>query len=59
MAAGELRGRTPQLRPRQQAHLEGLDEAGALVTADLAELFDVGRSTVYRALRRAEEDLSA
>jgi len=52
-AAGKLRGRKPKLTPRQEAHLVDLHRAGGKSTADLAELFGVGRSTVYRAIERA------
>nr|MBA2549468.1 helix-turn-helix domain-containing protein [Nocardioidaceae bacterium] len=40
------------LNPRQEAHLVELFETGEHSTAELADLFGVGRSTVYRALER-------
>jgi DNA invertase Pin-like site-specific DNA recombinase len=43
----------PKLTPRQQAHLVALHEDGEHTIAELAELFSVGRSTVYRAIERA------
>jgi DNA invertase Pin-like site-specific DNA recombinase len=52
-AAGKLRGRKPKLSPRQEAHLVELHRAGEKSPAELAELFNVGRSTVYRAIERA------
>ena len=52
-AAGKLRGRKPKLSPRQEAHLVELHRAGEKNPAELAELFGVGRSTVYRAIERA------
>jgi len=52
-AKGRLRGRKPKLTPRQEAHLVELHQAGTTSPAELAELFNVGRSTVYRALERA------
>ena len=52
-AKGRLRGKQPTLNPRQEAHLLALDEAGEHSTTELAELFSVGRSTVYRAIDRA------
>lgn len=52
-AAGKLRGRKPKLTPRQEAHLVDLYRAGEKNPAELAELFSVGRSTVYRAIERA------
>ncbi len=51
-AKGRLRGKQPKLNPRQEAHLVELFETGKHSTAELADLFGVGRSTVYRALER-------
>jgi len=52
-AKGRLRGKQPKLNPRQEAHLASLFEAGEHSTAELADLFGVGRSTVYRARERS------
>jgi len=52
-AKGRLRGKKPKLNPRQEAHLVALHAAGEHTTAELAELFGVARSTIYRAARRA------
>jgi DNA invertase Pin-like site-specific DNA recombinase len=52
-AAGKLRGRKPKLSARQEAHLVKLHRAREKNPAELAELFGVGRSTVYRAIERA------
>ena len=52
-AKGRLRSKKPKLNPRQEAHLVVLREAGEHSTAELAELFGMGRSTVYRAIERA------
>lgn len=52
-AKGRLRGKRPKLTPRQEAHLVSLARAGGHTTLELAELFNVGRSTVYRAIQRA------
>ena len=52
-AKGRLRGKQPKLSPRQEAHLVELHEAGEHTTTELAELFSVARSTVYRAVERA------
>jgi len=52
-AKGRLRGKAPKLSPAQETHLVGLYRAGKHTTAELAELFSVGRSTVYRAVQRA------
>jgi DNA invertase Pin-like site-specific DNA recombinase len=53
-AKGRLRGKRPKLTVRQEAHLVKLHHAGGHTSADLAELFSVARSTVYRAIARAE-----
>jgi len=53
-AKGRLRGKPPKLKPSQEAHLAQLWEAGRHTSAELAELFGVARSTVYRAIQRAE-----
>jgi DNA invertase Pin-like site-specific DNA recombinase len=52
-AKGRLRGKKPKLSPRQESHLVELHHAGAHTSAELAELFSVARSTVYRAIERA------
>jgi DNA invertase Pin-like site-specific DNA recombinase len=51
-AKGHLRGKQPKLNHRQEAHLVDLLETGEYTTAELADLFSVGRSTVYRAIER-------
>jgi DNA invertase Pin-like site-specific DNA recombinase len=51
-AKGRLRGRQPKLNARQEAHLVALHHAGEHSTAELGELFRVGRSTVYQAIER-------
>lgn len=52
-AKGRLRGKKPKLSAAQQKHLVDLWSAGTHTQAELAELFGVARSTVYRTLRRA------
>jgi DNA invertase Pin-like site-specific DNA recombinase len=52
-AKGRLRGKAPKLSVKQEAHLVALHKAGEHTSAELAELFGVGRSTVYRAIERA------
>ena len=51
-AKGKLRGKQPKLNPRQETHLVDLYRQGEHSTAELADLFGVARSTVYRALER-------
>lgn len=51
-AKGRLRGKQPKLTVKQEAHLVALHRAGEHTTGELAELFGVARSTVYRALER-------
>jgi len=51
-AKGRLRGKQPKLSAKQEAHLVGLHLAGEHTTGELAELFGVARSTVYRAIQR-------
>lgn len=52
-AKGRLRGKQPKLSRQQESHLVGLHRAGGHTTSELAELFSVARSTVYRAIERA------
>lgn len=52
-AKGRLRGKKPKLSPKQEALLVQLHGNGEHTMSELAELFSVGRSTVYRALDRA------
>lgn len=49
---GRLRGKQPKLTPKQQDHLVSLHNAGNHTSAELAELFSVGRATVYRTVNR-------
>ena len=51
-AKGRLRGKQPKLNQRQEAHLVALRSAGEYTSAELADLFGVARSTVYRAVER-------
>ena len=52
-AAGKLRGRKPKLSPRQEEHLLELHASGERTPSELAELFGVTRSTVYRIVQRS------
>jgi DNA invertase Pin-like site-specific DNA recombinase len=54
-AKGRLRGKKPKLSSKQEAHLVELWRAGKHTTVELAELFNVARSTVYRSIQRAGE----
>ncbi|NYI41133.1 recombinase family protein [Demequina lutea] len=51
-AKGRLKGKKPKLSRRQAAHLLDLHQAGQHTIAELAELFGVGRATVYREIER-------
>ena len=51
-AKGRLRGKQPKLKPNQAKHLFELHDLGTYTQAELAELFGVGRSTVYRTIER-------
>jgi len=53
-AKDRLRGKQPKLKPAQEAHLVALWRAGTHTRAELADLFAVARSTVYRAIKRAD-----
>jgi DNA invertase Pin-like site-specific DNA recombinase len=53
-AKGRLRGKQPKLTVKQENHLLELHAAGGYTKAELAELFSVGRSTVYRAIERGQ-----
>jgi len=52
-AKGRLRGKQPKLNRKQEALLVELWRGGKHTTLDLGELFEVARSTVYRAIQRA------
>lgn len=52
-AKGRTRGKQPKLKPAQEAHLVELWRGGKHTSAELADLFNIGRSTVYRAVQRA------
>ena len=51
-AKGRLKGKQPKLSRKQEAHLVSLVHSGEYSTLEVAELFGVGRSTVYRAIQR-------
>lgn len=58
-AKGRLKGKKPKLSPAHEAHLVKLHDAGEHTTGELAELFFVARSTVYRAVQRARHKTGA
>jgi DNA invertase Pin-like site-specific DNA recombinase len=49
---GRLPGKKPKLSPAQQRHLLSLHREGRHTQAELVELFNVSRTTVYRTLQR-------
>ncbi|MGO4807068.1 recombinase family protein [Arthrobacter sp. 2MCAF15] len=51
-AKGRLKGKQPKLSKTQRKHLLALHDAGEHTQAELAELFRVSRTTVYRELQR-------
>lgn len=51
-ARGRLKGKQPSLSPKQDAHVASLFDAGELSAGEIAELFGIGRSSVYRAVER-------
>ena len=51
-AKGRLRGKQPKLSAKQQTELRRMHTTGDYSIADLAELFNIGRATAYRTLRR-------
>lgn len=57
-AKGRLRGKQPKLSVKQETHLFALHAAGGHTMYELAELFSVSRSTVYRAIERAQRKTS-
>lgn len=52
-AKGRLRGKQPKLKPTREAQRVALWRAGRHTTLELAEMFGVARSAVYRAIKRA------
>jgi DNA invertase Pin-like site-specific DNA recombinase len=50
---GKLRGKQPKLSAKQQRELVRMHGTGEYTIADLAEVFAVSRTTVYRTLQRA------
>jgi DNA invertase Pin-like site-specific DNA recombinase len=57
-AKGRLRGKQPKLKPNQAKHLLDLHDSGSYAQAELAELFGVGRSTIFRTIERMRPNQS-
>ncbi|MFF0903810.1 UNVERIFIED_CONTAM: helix-turn-helix domain-containing protein [Kocuria sp. CPCC 205316] len=53
-ANGKLKGKPPKLSPARQRHLIMLWEAGSHTQVELAELFEISRTTIYREIKRYE-----
>lgn len=53
-AKGRLRGKQPKLSKTQEAHLVSLYRGGEHTATEIAELFKVARSTVYRIVQRSQ-----
>jgi DNA invertase Pin-like site-specific DNA recombinase len=53
---GRFRGKQPKLSKAQETHLVNLYRGGVYTTTEIAELFGVARSTVYRAIHRAAQN---
>jgi DNA invertase Pin-like site-specific DNA recombinase len=58
-AKGKLRGKQPKLSVKQQRELVRMYGTGEYTIADLAEVFVVSRTTVYRTLQRAARSSTA
>ncbi|MHA6799694.1 recombinase family protein [Bounagaea algeriensis] len=58
-ARGKLRGKQPKLSTKQQRELVRMYGTGEYTIADLAEVFTVSRTTVYRTLQRDQSSTKA
>ncbi len=58
-ARGKLRGKQPKLSVKQQRELMRMYGTGDYTIADLAEVFTVSRTTVYRTLQRNSSSAKA
>ena len=56
---GRLRGKQPKLNRRQEAHLVSLVHSGEYSTAEVAELFGVGRSTAPSNANASKRELAS
>ncbi len=55
-AEGRVGGRRPKLTPRQQANVRRLYDAGGHTMTEIAELYNVSRRTISRALAATSAD---
>lgn len=53
-AKGRLHGKPPKLKTAQATHLVELYDLGTYSTRELADIFGVSRSTIYRTLQRMD-----
>ena len=53
-AKGKLKGKQPKLSATQRKHLLSVAAKGEHTQSELAELFNVSRTTIYRELQRAD-----
>lgn len=53
-AKGKLKGKQPKLSTAQRKHLLSIAAQGEHTQSELAELFNVSRTTVYRELKRSQ-----
>ncbi len=58
-ARGRLKGKKPQLTPRQDAALLKMYDEGDTSVAELGALFNISRTSAYRALARARSEAQA
>lgn len=54
-AKGKLKGKQPKLSPAQRKHLLSIAAQGEHTQSELAELFNVSRTTIYSELKRVHE----
>ena len=53
---GKLRGKQPKLKPAQAREVRRMHDSGDYSITGIAEMFNVSRHTVYRALQRSPGD---
>lgn len=57
-AKGKLKGKQPKLSAAQRNHLLSIADQGGHTQSELAELFNVSRTTIYRELKRDSSNRS-